>query len=58
MASGCDALISQFSAQCQISKFVFQPTLPLATMLMIMVEHLQGGDRVGENVHEDVDDHG
>ena len=58
VASGCDALIRQFSAQCQMSKICFSTHTDVGdNMLMIMMKYLPGGDRVGENVDEDVDDH-
>ena len=58
VAFGCDALIRQFSAQCQMSKICFSTHTDVGdNMLMIMIKYLPGGDRVGENVDEDVDDH-
>ena len=50
-------LYVNFQLNVKWAKFISQPTLMLATMLMTIVEHLPGGDRVGENVDEDVDDH-
>ena len=58
MAFGCDALIRQFSAQCQMSKICSPTHTDVGdNMLMIMIKYLPCGDGVGENVDEDVDDH-